>query len=62
MEHTAFRCLDCKVISVFPASVNDGHGCIECGEFITPLGKAGIYGKKIFEMNIDVKVNNLGSE
>ena len=62
MEHTAFRCLDCKVISVFPTLLSDCRKCLDCGEFITPLGKAKIYGKRIFEMNIDVKVNNLCSE
>ena len=57
MEYKAFRCLDCKVISVFPASVNDGRRCLDCGQFITLLGKAEIYGKRISEMTIDVKVN-----
>jgi len=57
MEYKAFRCLDCKVISIFPASVNDGGRCLDCGGFITTLGKAEIYGKGISEMNIDVKVN-----
>jgi len=57
MEYTAFRCLECKVISIFPASVNDGRRCLDCGQFITPLGKAKVQGKRISEMNIDVKVN-----
>ena len=57
MEHTAFRCLDCKVISIFPASVNDGRRCLDCGGFITPLGNAKVYGKKVSKMTIDVEVN-----
>ena len=57
MEHTAFRCLECKVISVFSSLISDGWRCLECDGYITPLGKAEIYGKRISEMNIDVKVN-----
>ena len=57
MKYKAFRCLDCKVISVFPASVNDGRRCLDCGGFITPLGNAKVHGKTISEMTIDVEVN-----
>jgi len=57
MEYKAFRCLDCKVISIFPASVNDGRRCLDCGGFITPLGNAKVHGKTISGMTIDVKVN-----
>jgi len=57
MEYKAFRCLDCKVISIFPASVNDGRRCLDCGGFFTPLGNAKVHGKKISGMTIDVKVN-----
>ena len=47
MQHTAFRCLDCKVISVFPTRVSDSRRCLECGGFITGFGRAEIYGKRI---------------
>jgi len=57
MEYKAFRCLDCKVINVFPASVNDGRRCLDCGGFITPLGNAKAHGKTISGMTIDVEVN-----
>jgi len=57
MEYKAFRCLDCKVISVFPASVNDGRRCLDCGGFITTLGNAKVHGKTLSGITIDVKVN-----
>jgi len=57
MEHTAFRCLECKVISVFPTLVSDGRRCLECGGYITPLGNAKVHGKRISKMTIDVEVN-----
>ena len=57
MEYIAFKCLECGLVSIFPSNKCDGHGCIDCGGFITPLAKAKIYGKRISEMNIDVKVN-----
>ena len=57
MEHTAFRCLECKVISVFPSNNCDGHGCIDCGGHITPFGHAKVYGKRVSKMTIDVEVN-----
>jgi len=57
MEHTAFRCLDCKVISVFPKLLSDCNECLECGGYIIAFGQAKIYGKRISEMNIDVEVN-----
>ena len=57
MEYKAFRCLDCKVISVFPALVNDGRRCLDCGGFITPLGNAIVHGKRTAGMTVDVEVN-----
>ena len=57
MEYKAFRCLDCKVISVFPTSVNDGRRCLECDGIVFVIGDAKIYGKRISGMTIDVKVN-----
>jgi len=57
MEHIAFRCLECKVISVFPTQKSDGRRCLECGGHIIPFGHAKVHGKTISEMNIDVKVN-----
>ena len=57
MEYKAFRCLDCKVISVFSASVSDGMSCLDCGGFITPLVNAKVHGEKISKMTINVEVN-----
>jgi len=57
MEYIALKCEECGLVNIFPSNNCDGHGCIHCGQFITPLGKAEIYRKRISEMNIDVKVN-----
>jgi len=57
MEHTAFRCVECKVISVFPTLVSDGRRCLECGGYITPFGHAKVHGKRVSKMTIDVEVN-----
>ena len=57
MEHTAFRCLECKVISVFPTLLSDCRKCLDCGGFIVPLGNAKVHGKRISKMTIDVEVN-----
>ena len=57
MEHTAFRCLECKIISVFPSNNCDGHGCIECGGYIIAFGQAKVHGKKVSKMTIDMEVN-----
>jgi len=57
MEHTAFRCLECEIISVFPTQISDGRRCLECGGYITDFGHAKVYGKRASKMTIDVEVN-----
>ena len=57
MEHTAFRCLECKVISVFPTQKSDGRRCLECGGHILPFGQAKVQPQRISGMTIDVEVN-----
>jgi len=57
MEHTAFRCLECKIISVFPTRVSDGRRCLECGGYIIPFGHAKVHPQRVSEMAIDVEVN-----
>ena len=57
MQHTAFRCLGCKVISVFPTQVSDGRRCLECGGYIIPFGHAKVQPRIVSEMTIDVEVN-----
>ena len=47
MEHTAFRCLECEIISVFPIHISDGRRCLECGGYITDFGRAKVHGKRI---------------
>ena len=57
MKYIALKCEECGLVNIFPSNNCDGHGCIHCGGFITPLGKAEIYGKRISKMTIDVEVN-----
>ena len=57
MKYIAFRCLECKIISVFPSLISDGRKCLECDGHILPFGQAKVQPQRISEMNIDVKVN-----
>ena len=57
MEYIALKCEECGLVSIFPRNYFDGYGCIECDGIVFVIGDAKIYGKRVSEMNIDVKVN-----
>lgn len=39
-EKTAFKCIECEKISVYPTLRADGRKCAHCGGCITPIGYA----------------------
>ena len=57
MEHIALKCEECGLVNIFPSNNCDGHNCIECTGRVYVIGDAEIYGKRVSEMTIDVKVN-----
>jgi DNA-directed RNA polymerase subunit RPC12/RpoP len=37
-KYTAFRCIDCKKINIYPSNKADGHRCVDCKGHLVPIG------------------------
>lgn len=56
-NYIALKCLDCGIVSIFPAKTADGNVCLSCGGYTVPAGYAILKDKR--QNDITVKTRDM---